>query len=158
MALEEPEAGERGGDERLCLGLSFFLAPPAPLPAAEVPEPRPKGGCQALDVKGGVGVDQEDGLAAGQGVGRGLGSFYEGERERQREEVEFFSFPSSSSVSSRKINAIATSSELSYPLTWTSSAVLPLSEGPTNSTACPGRKAGANQSPVRTGRGAERRK
>lgn len=70
MAREEPEAGERGGDERLLrLRLSLvFLAP-------EVPEPRPKGGCQALDVKGGVSVDQEDGLAAGKGVGRGLWKF-----------------------------------------------------------------------------------
>ena len=79
MARQQAEARERGGDERLPrsvpAGLLLLFAPalpPAPAAAAEVPEPRPQGSGQALDVKGGVGVDHKDGLAAGQGVSRGL--------------------------------------------------------------------------------------
>ena len=106
MAREEAEAGERRGDERLlrlllgpggCLLSSsflffFFCAPLARPAAAEVPEPRPQGGGQALDVKGGVGVDQEDGLAAGQGGGRGLGEVLHTQRERETETEKRLSF------------------------------------------------------------------
>ena len=187
MAREEAEAGERRGDERLlrlllgpggCLLSSsflffFFCAPLARPAAAEVPEPRPQGGGQALDVKGGVGVDQEDGLAAGQGGGRGLGEVLHTQRERETETEKRLSFfvvcscvcvwggggesKSMPSLQQPIDESSSSSPELSI-LTWTSSAVFPLPEGPTNSTACPGRNAGANQSPVRTGTGAERRK